>query len=131
MLKWMLLFISVPVAEVIIYIVLGKYIGLLPTLTLIFGTGIAGAILAKQQGFSIISRIRGDLQAGVIPGNHVLEGLLVFVGALLLLTPGLLSDITGFVLLWPFTRRYLRERLRIKLRKWIDEGRVNFDFRIR
>lgn len=131
MLKWILLFISVPVAEVIIYIVLGKHIGLLPTLTLIFGTGIAGAILAKQQGFSIVTRIRSDLQAGVIPGNHVLEGLLVFAGAVLLLTPGLLSDIAGFVLLWPFTRRYLREFLKKKLRKWIDEGRVDFGFRIR
>lgn len=131
MLKWFLLFVSVPVAEVIIYIVLGKNIGLLPTLALIFGTGIAGAVLAKQQGFSIINRVRSDLQAGIIPGNHLLEGFLILTGALFLMTPGLLTDIAGFILLWPVTRKYIRELLKLKLRKWIDDGRINFSFRIR
>lgn len=127
MFKWLLLlFITIPVTEIAIYIQLGKYIGLWPTLTLIFGTGIAGAILAKQQGFFILSKIRGELETGTVPGNHLIDGLLLLAGALFLLTPGLLTDIAGFVLLLPFTRLLFREFLKNKLRKWIQTGKINF-----
>lgn len=131
MFKWILLFIAVPVAEVVIYIELGRHIGLVPTLTLIFGTGIAGAVLAKQQGFYIVRQIRNELRAGIVPGNQVLDGLLLLIGAVLLLTPGLLTDITGFVFVLPFTRRYIREWMKKKLKKWILNGKVNFYFHLR
>ncbi len=131
MIKWVLLFVAVPAAEVIIYVKLGRLIGLVPTLALILGTGIAGAILAKQQGFYIITRIREEIQSGVVPGNRLLDGLLVLAGALLLLTPGLLTDLAGFVLLLPVTRVYIREFLKRKLRKWIREGKVNLYFHFR
>ncbi len=131
MLKWILLFMAIPVAEVIIYIELGKHIGLIPTLTLIFGTGIAGAVLAKQQGFYIIREIQKELRDGVVPGNQLLDGFLLLAGALLLLTPGLLTDAAGFVLLLPFSRRYIREWLKKKLRKWILNGKVNFYFHLK
>ncbi len=131
MLKLILLFIAVPVVEIIIYIKLGGYIGVFPTLALILGTGIAGAVLAKQQGFYIINRIKQELQAGIVPGNQLLEGLLVLIGALLLLTPGLLTDMVGFILLLPVTRRYVREMLKRKLQEWIREGKVNFYFHLR
>lgn len=129
MYKWIALFIIIPVSEVIIYIELGHYIGIIPTLVLIFGTGIAGAILARQQGFYILTRIREELRAGIVPGNQMLDGLLVLAGALLLLTPGLLTDITGMVLLVPFTRFYVRELLKKKLAKWIREGKINLYFK--
>jgi len=131
MFKWILLFIAVPVAEVVIYIELGRHIGLVPTLTLIFVTGIAGAVLAKQQGFYIVRQIRNELRAGIVPGNQVLDGLLLLIGAVLLLTPGLLTDITGFVFVLPFTRRYIREWMKKKLKKWILNGKVNFYFHLR
>lgn len=128
MIGWVILFIAVPVAEVVIYIELGRYIGIIPTLALIFGTGIAGVILAKQQGFYIITRIREEILSGRVPGNQMLDGLLILAGALLLLTPGLLSDMAGFILLLPFTRVYIREFLKKKLRKWIRDGKVQIYF---
>lgn len=131
MLKWILLFIAVPVAEVIIYIELGKQIGLLPTLAIIFGTGIAGAVLAREQGFYIVSRIREEIRVGTVPGNELLDGFLILAGAIFLLTPGLLTDITGFLLLLPFTRKYMREFLKKKLYRWIQDGRANIYFHIR
>ncbi|MFA5881680.1 MAG: FxsA family protein [Eubacteriales bacterium] len=128
MIGWVILFIAVPVAEVVIYIELGHYIGIIPTLAMIFGTGIAGVILAKQQGFYIITRIREEIQSGRVPGNQMLDGLLILAGALLLLTPGLLSDMAGFILLLPFTRVYVREFLKKKLSKWIQDGKVQIYF---
>ncbi len=127
--KLLLLFILVPVTEVIIYIQLGQFIGLWATLALIFGTGIAGAFMARTQGFQIIQRVRVELAAGRIPGNEVIEGLLVLAGGLLLLAPGLITDIAGlFVLLSP-TRLVIREFLKKKLRKWIDNGQIYFYFK--
>lgn len=127
--KLLLLFILVPVAEVIIYIQLGQFIGLWPTLALIFGTGIAGAFMARTQGFRIIQRVRMELAAGRIPGNEVIEGLLVLAGGLLLLAPGLISDIAGLFVLLPPTRLVIREFLKKKLRKWIDNGQIYFYFK--
>lgn len=126
MINWILLFMAIPVAEIIIYIQLGKHIGLLPTLLLILGTGIAGVILTRQQGFYIIARVRQEMQSGMVPGNQLLEGLLILIGAVLLITPGLLTDLTGFALLLPYTRVYFREFLKRKIRLWVQQGKVDF-----
>jgi len=122
---------AIPVAEIIIYIQLGKHIGLLPTLLLILGTGIAGVILTRQQGFYIIARVRQEMQSGMVPGNQLLEGLLILIGAVLLITPGLLTDLTGFALLLPYTRVYFREFLKRKIRLWVQQGKVDFFIRFR
>jgi len=131
MIKWILFFMLIPVTEIYIYIQLGKYAGIPATLALILGTGIAGVILTKQQGFYILKRFREDIGSGIVPGNRLLDGLLILVGAVLLITPGLLTDLTGFSFLLPFTRFYIREFLKKKLRKWINEGKVNFYFHLR
>ena len=131
MIKWILFFMLIPVTEIYIYIQLGKYAGIPATLVLILGTGIAGVILTKQQGFYILKRFREDIGLGIVPGNRLLDGLLILVGAVLLITPGLLTDLTGFSVLLPFTRFYIREFLKKKLRKWINEGKVNFYFKLR
>ena len=131
MLKWMILFMALPIAEIYLYIKLGAYIGIWPTVLMIIGTGVLGVALAKQQGFYILTRIRQDLEIGAVPGNQVVEGFLVLVGAIFLVTPGLITDTIGFILLVPFTRIYIREILKIKVRKWIREGKFNFYFHYR
>ncbi|MHB9094967.1 MAG: FxsA family protein [Eubacteriales bacterium] len=131
MVKWILLFIAVPVAEVIIYIKLGKIIGLFPTLALIFGTGIVGVILARQQGFQIMNAVRTEIAVGRVPGNQLIDGFLILIGAVFLITPGLLTDLAGFFLLVPFTRVRVREFLKRKIRKWIREGKTSILMRYR
>ncbi|TLM90915.1 MAG: membrane protein FxsA [Actinobacteria bacterium] len=128
MARLLLLFIIVPVAEVVIYIKLGQVVGLWATLALIFGTGIAGAFLARTQGFQIIQQVRYEIAQGRIPGNEMVDGALVLAGGLLLLTPGLLTDVTGFLLLLPPTRKLIRELLKKKIRKWVDNGQIYFYF---
>ncbi|MDT3700476.1 MAG: FxsA family protein [Thermincola sp.] len=131
MLKWFLLLIAIPVTEIIIYVQLGKLIGVPLTLLLVFGTGIAGVILARRQGVNTLTRARSEVAQGRVPGNHLLDGLLIFFGALLLVTPGLLTDLLGLFLLIPYTRFIAREFLKVKIRKWINSGVITTHIRYR
>lgn len=124
-----LVLIAIPVLEIFVYIQLIKITGIWLTLALIFGTGLIGAFLAKREGFQVIQSIKQDLNHGQMPGNKMLEGLLVLAGGILLLTPGLISDITGLVFLLPPSRVMVREFIKRKLRQMIDNGQVNFYIR--
>ena len=98
------LFILIPILEFTVLIEIGRRIGTLYTLMLVFGAGIAGAILAKMEGLRILSRIQEDLQAGTMPAEQLFDGLLVLVAGVLLITPGFLSDVAGLLLLFPPSR---------------------------
>lgn len=116
-LKFLLIFTAVPFVEFMILIEVGKRIGVLPTLAIVVATGVAGAALARWQGFSLINRIQKELQEGRMPAESLLDGVLILVGALLLLTPGFLTDAAGFSLLIPPLRSGYRQALRNFLRK--------------
>lgn len=124
MFKYFLLFTTMPLLELALLIKLGQLTNLFTTIFIVMLTGFIGVALAKNQGFQIIRDIQWDLSQGRIPGNQVLEGLLILAGGLLLLTPGLITDTLGFMTLIPFTRVTIRELLKKKLRKWIDTGNV-------
>lgn len=115
--RLLLLFIGVPLVEILILIKLGEVLGFWNTILLVIGTGMAGAYLAKLYGLSIWYQIRQDLQLGQMPAEKLLDGLLILVGGIVLLTPGLLTDLLGLALLFPGTRfffkRWLRERLAV------------------
>ena len=110
--RLLLLFTIVPFVELIVLIEVGKQIGTMTTLMIIILTGILGASLARAQGFLVMSRIRDDLSMGKIPADALIDGLLILIGAIVLLTPGFITDIIGFLLLIPITRAALREPLR-------------------
>ncbi|MDK2823726.1 MAG: protein FxsA [Clostridia bacterium] len=124
-----LIFTLVPLIELALLIKLGQYLGALPTIFLVIITGGIGVFLAKDQGLMVLSKIQYDLQQGILPGDSLLDGLLVLVGSVLLITPGLITDIIGFLLLLPFSRTVVRKFLKIKLRNLIDEGKVNIYLR--
>jgi UPF0716 protein FxsA len=106
-----LLFILVPIGELALLIQLGRWIGLWPTLGLIVATGILGATLASREGLRAWHAFQLDLQEGRIPGRPILDGLSIFAGGALLLTPGLATDLFGFALLARPTRRWLQDRV--------------------
>lgn len=106
--RLLLLFTIVPILELALLIQLGSYVGLLPTIGLIAVTGVVGASLARSQGFLVVNQIRNKLAAGSLPADSLIEGLLILIGGGLLLTPGLLTDITGFSLIIPLTRKAIR-----------------------
>ena len=111
-LKLLLLFIITPVLEMAVLIEVGKRIGTLQTIGIIVITGIIGASLAKSQGLRIYRNISNSLHQGKLPHNQLIEGLLILLGGALLITPGILTDIAGFILVLPWTRKLAREMLK-------------------
>jgi UPF0716 protein FxsA len=107
--RLLLLFITVPLIEVLLLIKLGSLFGFWPTIFLVIGTGILGAYLAKLYGLTIWHKIQQDLQAGLMPADKLIDGLLILIGGIVLLTPGLLTDILGLMLLFPVTRNYFKK----------------------
>lgn len=103
------LFVLVPVVELALLIRLGEIIGLWPTLGIIVLTGVAGSALAKQQGFSTLRKLQDRTRRGEMPGRELLDGVIILVAGALLLTPGVLTDILGFMGLVPFTRGFIRK----------------------
>jgi UPF0716 protein FxsA len=110
--KLLLLFTVVPFVELMLLLEVGRVIGVLPTLMVIVITGIIGATLARIQGLSTLNRIRAELQEGRLPADAMIDGLLILAAALVLLTPGFLTDLVGFFLLIPLGRSLIRARLR-------------------
>ncbi|MGI0117408.1 FxsA family protein [Zooshikella sp. RANM57] len=101
----LLLFIVVPVVEMLVLIKVGSWIGALPTVGLVLLTAVIGLNLLRQQGFSTLMRARSKLQTGTLPAQEMLEGIVLAVGGALLLTPGFVTDAFGFCCLLPMTRR--------------------------
>ena len=107
----LLLFLLVPLIEIFVMIKVGGIIGALPTVLLVVSTAVAGAALARIQGLATLQRLQATLARGEAPAIEMFEGVLLLVGALLLLTPGFITDLLGFACLIPFTRRALAFRV--------------------
>ncbi|MEV3918909.1 membrane protein FxsA [Bacillus subtilis] len=103
-----LLFIVFPAIEIGIFLFLGKLIGILPTVLFMILTGIIGAAAAKKQGTEVYYKVQRDLQYGKMPGEAIADGLCIFIGGLLLMLPGFLSDLAGACLLIPITRGWCK-----------------------
>ena len=120
--RLLILFTVVPLIELALLIKLGNLIGLWPTIFIVIATGALGAALARSQGTRTVGAIRAELAQGRAPTESLINGLLILVGGVVLLTPGLLTDILGFSLLIPFTRDWFKKELRGKLRKYAERN---------
>lgn len=122
--KLLLLFIGVPLLELALLIELGQRIGFWPTLAIVILTGIAGAALAHWQGLRALARIQAELSAGKIPAAELLDGLLILIAGVMLLTPGFLTDICALLLLLPFVRTLVRQWLKAKFLRMVQGGQT-------
>ncbi|MBT3219652.1 MAG: FxsA family protein, partial [Proteobacteria bacterium] len=93
--RLLLLFTLVPAIELFILLQIGSLLGPNLAFVIILVTGLAGAWLAKREGWMVLQHLRQELQRGIPPANRLMEGVLVLAGGLLLITPGVLTDITG------------------------------------
>lgn len=123
--KLLITFIFVPLMELYILIEAGRIIGLAPTIGLIMMTGVAGAWLARSQGVEIVRRIQEETSRGQMPATTLIDGALILVGGLLLLTPGFFTDALGFSFLVPLTRDLWRRGLSTWLQKQVKQGSVS------
>ncbi|MCJ2147313.1 FxsA family protein [Bacillus sp. B19-2] len=124
--KFFLLFLVIfPASEIRLFLLSANWIGVLPTVLLIILTGFLGAALAKKQGIEVYYKVQRDLQYGKMPGDAILDGLCIFIGGMLLLLPGFLSDIIGLLLLLPATRSRFKPFISRKLKRMSEGRRIN------
>jgi UPF0716 protein FxsA len=119
-----LFFVVVPVLELVLLIELGQVVGLWPTLAVVLGTGLLGAAMARAEGLRVLYRFQSELASGQLPGQALLDGIAVLLGGAFLLTPGILTDLTGFALLFPPTRRWIQRNVRRRLERGLAEGTI-------
>lgn len=101
------LFMLVPIIEIIGFMQIGSLIGLWPTLGIVILTAIAGSMLLRHQGMTVLFRTQSMIQEGKIPVDEMIDGICLAIAGALLLTPGFFTDIFGFLLFIPPFRRTL------------------------
>lgn len=107
----MLLLVILPLAELAVLIQVGSSIGVPATILLVLATSVAGAALVRREGRRAWRDLRAVLDTGRWPGDEVARGSLVILGGALLLLPGFLTDVVGFLLLVPAVRRVVARRV--------------------
>ncbi len=106
------LFLLVPIVEITVLIQVGQEIGALNTIGLMILVSVVGAWLARHEGFVTWRRIAESTARGQLPGNELIDGFLILVAGLLLLTPGFVTDLFALTVLFPPTRAAYRGILR-------------------
>ena len=119
-----LIFVGVPLLDLFVLIQVGQWIGLWPTIGLVVVTGFVGASLARSEGLRTLWTIQTEMSQGRLPGNALFDGLAILLGGVLLLTPGILTDLVGFSFLVPATRRILLKRIRRSLERRLESGAI-------
>lgn len=118
--KLLVLFIALPLAEIVLLIEIGSRIGTLATLAILVLTAVLGASLAHREGLKVLWRIQEKMAQGIMPDEELIDGVLILAAGIVLLTPGLLTDAAGLLLLVPGSRlalkRWLRERFSRRIR---------------
>lgn len=121
--KLLLIFITIPLLEILILIKMGEVVGFWPTVWMVIVTGFAGALIARIEGFRTWIAIQEELRAGRVPGEKLIDAAILLVAGILLITPGLLTDIAGLLLVIPATRYWFKRWLRKKFDDYIRDSR--------
>lgn len=115
--RLLLAFTVVPILELWLLLRIGAWIGAVPTLALVVLTGVAGASLARREGVHAWAAVQAELAAGRLPGRKLLEAVLVLIAGIVLVTPGVLTDAAGLLLLIRPVREALARRLEERYRR--------------
>lgn len=107
-----LLFVIVPLIEIVLLINVGEIIGAWYTIGLVLLSAFIGVNMLRRQGLSTLMRARSKMDGGEIPAHEMVEGIILAVGGALLVTPGFVTDFFGFCCLIPFTRHAMVAKLR-------------------
>lgn len=121
------LFIGMPMLELWLLIRVGQVIGAPWTIVIVVLTGAAGAWLAKLQGLMVIMEIQRDMAEGRMPAPRMLDGVMILIAGVLMITPGLVTDAAGFALLVPAVRYSIRQWMRRKLEQKLSDGSININ----
>ncbi len=122
--RWIALFIGLPALELALLIEIGSRIGTAATLALIVVTGAVGAALARSQGLRVFSDVQRELTEGRLPAGPMLDGLLILLAAAVLVTPGVVTDVFGFLCLTPGFRRIVKREMLRRFERAVEEQRI-------
>ncbi len=124
--RWLLLlFIVVPLVELYLLLWIGSFIGFWPTVAIVLSTGLLGSALAKREGLKVWRAWRRSLETLTPPEQGVIDGVLVLIGGALLITPGVLTDMIGLLLLLPKPRALVAARVRRAIDRRIAAGQLH------
>jgi UPF0716 protein FxsA len=112
----LLLFIALPFVELALLLYMAEWTGWQFTLMMVIVTGVVGSLLARSQGWRTYTRIQEELAEGHLPGQSLLDAVMIFIAGALLLTPGILTDAWGLSMLVPPCRAFYRRRLIARFR---------------
>lgn len=122
-LTWLILaFVCMPIVELAVLFKVYETFSLGPTLAIVILTGVVGATLARAQGVMVLMQTRRDLAEGRMPAPRLIDGVMILVAGVLLVTPGLVTDTLGFLLLVPPVRVAIRMWMRRKLEEKLRSG---------
>ncbi len=116
----LILFTGFPVLEIALLVSVGRRIGTWWTVALVVGTGLLGGGLLVFEGYGVIQRMKREISKGKIPQDQIIDGVLVVVGALMLITPGVITDTFGILLMLPPTRFLARTGVKRWIAKYIQ-----------
>ena len=123
----LLTIILVPVIEIYLLIKIGSQIGAISTILLIFATAIIGIYYAKYEGLNTLKSGFAQLRKNETPAYEVISGAAIAFAALLLILPGFATDILGFILIFPVSRKFIFNRISNKFRQKKDEKKNFID----
>tara|TARA_B100000287_G_scaffold303817_1_gene286973 strand:+ start:274 stop:696 length:423 start_codon:yes stop_codon:yes gene_type:complete len=116
--------ILIPIIEIYLFIKIGSQIGAFNTISLIFITAIVGIIYARYEGLNTLKSGMSQIIKNELPSYEIISGAAIAFAALLLIIPGFATDLFGFILIFPFTRKILLK----KLSKNINTKKENENF---
>lgn len=117
-------FVVLPFVDLYLLVLIGQQVGFWPTLGLVLAAGLIGSFLAKKEGMRVLRRWQESMARGQVPQEGLLSGALVFAGGVLLVIPGVLTDVLGLFLLFPPTRRLVAGLVRRRLERGMADGTV-------
>jgi UPF0716 protein FxsA len=109
-----LAFLIIPITELYLLFALADVIGGLATLAIVIGTAFIGINVLRRQGLNTLTSANQRLRSGDLPGQEIIEGMLLAIAGVMLISPGLITDTIGFVLLTPFIRKGVARRIMVK-----------------
>ena len=118
----LLALILIPAIEIYLFIKIGSQIGALTTILLIFTTAIVGIYYAKYEGLNTLKSGFVQLSRNTLPTYEMLSGATIAFAAILLIIPGFFTDVVGFLLIFPITRKLILNRLSLRVKKTKKEN---------
>lgn len=120
----LLAFVVVPLVDLYLLVRLGAWVGALPVLAFVIVSAVWGFSLARREGLRVLRRWQKAVAQRQVPEEGLMSGLLVLVGGVLFIVPGVLTDVLGLVLLAPPGRRWIAGRVRRRLERAVERGQV-------